>query len=210
MVNESGHGLERMKYITAFLFVSVIGFCQQVWAAKQASDQARSNWRLDRIPNFGVVDEHLFRGGQPDEAGFDRLKKSGVDIVVSFRHEKGQVAREKQIVERMGMTFVNIPWRGYFAPSDAKVEQFLQIVNNALNQRIFAHCRRGAERTGLMVACYRIGSGWDADEAYQEMRKYRFRSYIYRPLRNYIFRFARNHSLQNADGGKPAPTHELH
>ena len=43
------------------------------------------------------------------------------------------------------------------------------------NQKVFVHCYFGDDRTGTMVATYRIAMDqWTSDEAYNEMRAYHF------------------------------------
>ena len=72
------------------------------------------------LRNFGIVSDHLYRGGQPLDAGFTELKKLGIDIVVNMRDEPAEIARERALVEAQGMRYVSIPWRGKENP---KTEQ---------------------------------------------------------------------------------------
>jgi len=51
------------------------------------------------LPNFGIVSPRLYRGGQPEDAGFAELRNLGVDIVVNLRHETDQISRERALVE---------------------------------------------------------------------------------------------------------------
>ncbi len=150
------------------------------------------------IPNWSSVSENIFRGGQPSPSGFGSLKESGIDVVISFRHEKERAAAEKAILEHMGMKFINIPIGGYSAPTEAQVEEFLRILKESNGKRIFVHCKRGAERTGVMLACYRVSCGWTAEEGYQEMKKFRFRSFWYPHLKSFLFKFAVKYNQERA------------
>lgn len=133
--------------------------------------------QLPGLPNFGVVSDQLYRGAQPDTEGFGELKTLGVDIVVNFRHETSQIRRERAFVEAQGMRYVSIPWRGHDDPKVEQVAQFLSLVRDNPGRRIFVHCARGAERTGVMVASYRISRDrWTPKQALAEMGTFGFRS----------------------------------
>ena len=48
---------------------------------------------------------------------------------------------------------------------------FLEIVTDPEKRPVFVHCMHGADRTGTMVAVYRIVvEGWDKEKAIDEMR----------------------------------------
>jgi tyrosine-protein phosphatase SIW14 len=128
------------------------------------------------LPNFGVVSDYLYRGAQPADRGFAQLKALGVGIVVNLRHERGRIARERTLVERLGMQYVSIPWRGHDDPNPEQVAQFLRLLRDNTQRKVFVHCQRGAERTGVMVACYRISrEQWTAERAQAEMEAFGFR-----------------------------------
>ena len=42
----------------------------------------------DGILNFGRIDDHLYRGAQPDAAGIARLKQIGVTTIINLRMSK--------------------------------------------------------------------------------------------------------------------------
>jgi protein tyrosine/serine phosphatase len=128
------------------------------------------------LPNFGVVSDQLYRGAQPDESGFAELARRGIAIVVNLRHESGRIARERTLVESLGMHYVSIPWRGHDDPKPEQVAQFLRLLGDNPQRKVFVHCRRGAERTGVMVACYRIArEQWTPERAQAEMDAFGFR-----------------------------------
>lgn len=57
-----------------------------------------------------------------------------------------------------------------FHPDDADVLKFLQIVTTPSQQPVLIHCAQGSDRTGMMVAIYRIVvQGWSKDDAIKEM-----------------------------------------
>ena len=124
------------------------------------------------IPKFGEVTPHLYRGGQPTERGFEVLKKMGVHIVVDMR--SGNRDAEKDLVTKLGMQYVHISWHCPF-PTDKPFAQFLKLVEDNRDQKIFVHCRLGDDRTGMAVAAFRMAEqGWSADEAMNEMHDFGF------------------------------------
>jgi protein tyrosine/serine phosphatase len=153
-------------------------------------DQAATSAVSHHVPRFREVHSGLYRGGQPTIDGFEDLKKMGIRTVVNLRVEDSE--REK--VEALGMKYVHIPidmpllkrpWREI---PDKSVDDFLQTVNDPANQPVFVHCQRGADRTGTMIALYRVKvDNWEADKAYDEAREIGLR-WMYRGFRNQILR----------------------
>lgn len=118
---------------------------------------------------FSELAPGFYRGGQPTEEGFRRLKALGIKTIVNFRNEKKVIEWEKKQVERLGMRYVSIPWIIY-RPHDSRVaEEFLKILKDSENRPVFMHCRRGIERTGVMAALYYFEfAGLPAEEAFHK------------------------------------------
>src|SRR5262245_46594113 len=56
------------------------------------------------IPNFHQVNEHVFRGGQPESRAWAGLAAIGVNTVIDLRQlSEHSTTREKQEVEAAGM-----------------------------------------------------------------------------------------------------------
>jgi len=124
------------------------------------------------LPNFGEVTPSLYRGGQPGVDGFESLRKMGVEIVVDMR--SGPNSHEENVVKKLGMRYVSIPWHCPF-PSDEPFIRFLKVIEENPGKKIFVHCRLGDDRTGMAIASYRITEeGWSADEAMSEMKLFGF------------------------------------
>ena len=59
-----------------------------------------------------------------------------------------------------------------FKPTVATVLAALQTLD-AAPKPVFVHCMKGQDRTGVVIAAYRIRrQGWTFDQAYQEMLSY--------------------------------------
>ena len=123
------------------------------------------------IPNFGQVTPTLYRGGQPSSEGFEKLAHMGIDIVV----DTGRSKRDETLIKNLGMAYISLPWYCPF-PKDGVFERFINVTRENPGKKIFVHCRLGDDRTGMMIAAYRMGQqGWTAKEAMQEMHEFGYR-----------------------------------
>jgi tyrosine-protein phosphatase SIW14 len=107
-------------------------------------------------PNFAEVDTALLRGGRPDAAGAQWLAGRGVLTVINLEWE-----------ERDEVVFAGLPIKlirladfeplPTFAPkiTDQHVVDFLARLRVEARPA-FVHCRSGINRTGVMVAAYRL------------------------------------------------------
>jgi tyrosine-protein phosphatase SIW14 len=121
------------------------------------------------VPNFHQVDEHVYRGAQPNGQGFGGLAKIGIKTVIDLRGERS----EEGDVERAGMHYVRLPWSGYKAPADSQIAAVLSLLNDNSAWPVFVHCRRGADRTGTAIACYRIAHDhWTNQQALAEAKTF--------------------------------------
>jgi tyrosine-protein phosphatase SIW14 len=122
---------------------------------------------LKGVPALEQVAPNLYRGNQPSAEGFQNLAKMGIQIVVDMRLSK--IGSERKRVTKLGMQYVSIPWFCMF-PSDKKFAEFLQLIRDNPDKKIFVHCRLGDDRAGMTIAVYRMAEqGWTAQEARKEM-----------------------------------------
>jgi tyrosine-protein phosphatase SIW14 len=125
---------------------------------------------LPGVANFGQVTSSLFRGAQPSDDGFASLAKMGVGVVVDLR---GDSDNERERVTKLGMEYVAIPSQCSHMTDDG-IAKFLRILRDHPDKKVFVHCRYGVDRTGMMVAAYRISLGWTAEESRREMESFGF------------------------------------
>ena len=145
--------------------------------------------KIAGIQNAGKVSDVLYRGAQPSAQGLAELKKLGVTTIVDLRGNRGDVTWERRQTEALGMRFMDIPVLGWSSPANGQVAQFLKLFDDP-QQKIFVHCRYGADRTGVMVAAYRIAQQkWTVDQAVQEMYSFGFHYHWYPGMRDYVRKF---------------------
>jgi tyrosine-protein phosphatase SIW14 len=146
--------------------------------------------KIAGVPNAGKISDVLFRGAQPAPQGLAELKKMGVTTIVDLRGNRGPVNRERERAESLGMHFIDIPVNGWSPPSNAQVAEFLKLFQQNPTQKIFVHCYYGRDRTGVMVAAYRMAQqNWTPDQAIAEMDSFGFRYYFYPSMKSYVRRF---------------------
>jgi protein tyrosine phosphatase (PTP) superfamily phosphohydrolase (DUF442 family) len=138
------------------------------------------------IIRFAEIRPGLARGGAPGEAGLHYLKEHGYKTVVSFLTEPAESAW----VVQAGMKYVHVPMRSSFfsadTPTKEQIRQFLEIARDSTQFPAYIHCKAGKDRTGAMMAIYRMEvCGWTADEAVDEMKAFGFSS-RYGRLMDYV------------------------
>ena len=125
------------------------------------------------LPNFHRVDEHLWRGGQPGPGGMARLKSLGVRTVVNLRYEHGLIDAERDQAHAADLDYVSIPMYGLIRPKKEQIDRILALIDDPRHAPVFVHCAAGRDRTGVVVACYRVARAkWSAEQAIREALSY--------------------------------------
>ena len=83
------------------------------------------------------------------------------------------IAAEANLASQLGMQFLNVPLDSldpFTTEEDAAIDQVLGLLNSASVQSpIYLHCEHGKDRTGLVIALYRIQhDGWTPKAAFDE------------------------------------------
>ena len=142
---------------------------------------------LRGLTNVGLLAPRLYRGAQPAPIGYATLKRMGVKTVVNLRTRYS----EKQTVEAMGMKSVEVPLNVLTDANPNTVNAIIDIMKNPDNQPVYIHCRQGQDRTGIIVAAYRMRvEGWSFKDAEAEMQSFGFND-IWVELKEFIREYAR-------------------
>ena len=168
------------RYTRGLAIIAVLA--STIWATSQGPQLAtptaaeRSPARrlmIKGVSNAAEVNPNLYRGAQPTAQGFEALEKMGINIVVDLR---GSREGERELVNKLGMQYVPIPWHCPF-PRDDAFASFLTLLRQNPGKKVFVHCRLGDDRAGMTIAAYRMAEqGWTAQEAMKEMEAYGFSS----------------------------------
>jgi tyrosine-protein phosphatase SIW14 len=129
------------------------------------------------VANFTQVTEKLWRGTQPDSHDpevFRRLEARGLKTVINLRHDHDDFPRLRET----RLEYLWIPMRAWH-PETEDIVLVLSTLRRATADPkrwpVFVHCAEGKDRTGYVIAAYRIiEQGWDADDAIHEMFDFRY------------------------------------
>jgi uncharacterized protein (TIGR01244 family) len=132
-----------------------------------------TNLNTPNVANFHQVDDHVYRGAQPTTEGWKELAKLGIQVVVDLRPD-GELQEhwtrlERRAVEAAGMRYISVPMDGWAKPDSTKVARVLAQLESG--DRVFVHCRAGRDRTGTVIACYRMTQDhWTNELALEEAK----------------------------------------
>jgi protein tyrosine/serine phosphatase len=126
------------------------------------------------LPNLHRVNSLLYRSAQPSKEGFVFLGTQAslaqadrpIKTVVSLRAFNDDDAL---MPASSGLRLEQIRFKTWH-PEDEDVVKFLRIATTPALQPVLVHCQHGSDRTGTMVAIYRIAfEGWTKAQATDEM-----------------------------------------
>ena len=137
--------------------------------------------------NYNVVSDDLSRSGQPDRKEMKQLEKMGVKTILNLRYR----INNKWELKKTGLKEVRLKLKAQDLSFEDMVNA-LTMIRDA-EKPVLVHCLHGSDRTGCVVACYRmVFQGWSREKAIEEFQLEEF-GYNYRWFPN-ILTF-----LQNVD-----------
>lgn len=146
------------KLLIMFQFITLISPHKFLYA-KSEDSAAKISHQKNRaipikkpgLPNFFKVSDELYRGAQPTSEGMKELEKMGIKTVINLRSFHSDKDEAKNTELEKEHLYVKA-WH----PEEKEVIEFLKIITDKTKTPVFVHCQHGADRTGLMVAMYRI------------------------------------------------------
>ena|GEM_PF-554543 len=143
---------------------------------------------IDGIGNFGRVNHSLYRGGQPNNLGIQSLKRLGIKTIVNLRMTNDLCVTEETEARANGIIYTNVPMRGLGRPTDKQVVKVLSVIETSPSP-VFIHCEHGRDRTGTIIACYRIKHDqWTSKLALNEAGQYGMSNWEL-GMKNYVVDF---------------------
>src|SRR5262245_31918745 len=134
---------------------------------------AQENRSYTELPNFHQFNENFYRGSLPQSGGLKKLSELGIKTIINLRGASEETRKQQAEAEASGMRYFNIPLSSIGRPKDHEVERALAIIDARENWPVFVHCKRGADRTGVIIAIYRIlRNQWTAEQAIDEAKRF--------------------------------------
>ncbi len=116
------------------------------------------------LENMYKVDEGLYRSEQPDDDDFEALERYGIREVLNLReyHSDEDDAGDTSLrLHRIRIETDEI--------TERQLAQALAIID-ASEGPILVHCWHGSDRTGAVIAAYRVArQGWSREKAIDEL-----------------------------------------
>lgn len=119
---------------------------------------------IDYPTNFHQVSAELFRSGQPNKNEAKSMEEIGIESFLNLR---------LRVDDKKAIKGTSI--KGYRVPIKTKKITYNDMVEalktfNVAAKPVLIHCRRGSDRTGCFVACYRIAfQDWNKEDAIAEL-----------------------------------------
>jgi protein tyrosine/serine phosphatase len=181
----------RKRLSTLVTIAAFCGFLTAFAGANPRQEPTQGSAQVT-VENFGQVNDHIYRGGQPNGDNYRQLAATGIKTVVDLRGDSKPDSMA--LAEGAGLRYVNLPLDPREYPQPDAAQRFLEIVNDQSNWPVYVYCAGGRHRTGVMIGVYRITiDGWDIDRTYQEMKDYGFYTkFGYGCYRDYINDYYRN------------------
>lgn len=142
----------------------------------------------------------ILRGANPEDSGIEPLKALGVKTIIDLQggdadakfprgsgifnfavkgfepgERQEEIAEEKLKAESTpgAIRFLNFPLNSIqpvTAAEEAEISSILKEMSNPANQPVYVHCQHGHDRTGMIIALYRVKyEHMPVAQAYQEM-----------------------------------------
>jgi len=123
--------------------------------------------------NFHVVYPGLWRSSQPTEESITRMKRYGLKTIINLRCDKSVDLWEKQLADKMGIKYYNFPMSAREYQNDQQLMEILNLMHDPSNQPVLIHCHSGKDRTGLLIALYKLQfNNAKFDDVHKEMLMY--------------------------------------
>ncbi|KXS18342.1 protein-tyrosine phosphatase [Gonapodya prolifera JEL478] len=127
------------------------------------------------VRNFGMVEEDLYRSGQPNELNFPFLERLGLKTIIYLAPEDPNqtflnfVDDQDIQMHHLGTTTSTNAWDPI---SEEVVLEALDIILDPKNYPVMVMCNLGRHRTGTVIGCLRKLQRWNLTSIFEEYRRY--------------------------------------
>ncbi|WP_397446531.1 dual specificity protein phosphatase family protein [Polaribacter sp. R77954] len=115
--------------------------------------------------NLYKINDVLYRAEQPSKKGFKELEAMGIKTILNLRRLRNDTKKAK--ATNLKLKHISIKTK---ILDEEDIIQALKIIKNE-EQPVLVHCWHGSDRTGTIVAAYRmVFDNWTKEAAITEMK----------------------------------------
>ena len=125
---------------------------------------------MNELYNYKFFHEKLSSSGMPTAEQMKSVAEAGVQLVINLApHDvKKAIPNEPELVESLGMQYINIPVN-WGTPTKDGLNLFMDAMDANQDKKIHVHCEANF-RASAFIAMYRIlRLGWKREEALEIM-----------------------------------------
>jgi protein tyrosine/serine phosphatase len=160
----------------ALSWAGVVGAAALLSACGAVPGKASPN---DPAGNYYQVSEGIYRSGRPDQPGIQVLADTHFKTIIDLENDDQAIANERSWATAAGLTFISTPMSGTATPDATQVSDILARIANPANHPVLVHCQLGQDRTGVIIALYRVlYEGWQPKDAHDEMLAHHFNTLL--------------------------------
>jgi protein tyrosine/serine phosphatase len=153
------------QLLFSFVLVVLLGSCTQT---NKVSSDRPTNWAqkvsVNGMHNLYKIDSLVYRSEQPHHKEMKELQSMGISTVLNLRHKRNDNWKGR----KTKLKLEHIPINTWKVSYDELVNATGILVR--AKEPILVHCWHGSDRTGAIIACYRIVKfNWTKEEAIKEL-----------------------------------------
>lgn len=162
------HPRSRSRSATLGVLLGAALLAAPAWSGSDRVSSSDDSTAGRGLPeNFQQVASGIFRSAQPAPEALRIAQRRGIRTLLVLRSEIP--AAERDAAAGLGLDVVHVPMSGESLPSMEQVDRALDVIVDPARRPVLVHCVHGEERTGAVVAAYRVAvEGWTPDAAERE------------------------------------------
>jgi tyrosine-protein phosphatase SIW14 len=127
-----------------------------------------TSWALpinnDSLNNFYKINDSIYRSKQPNEISFQYLNNFGMKSILNLR----EIHSDGKKIKKLNLKEYRVPMNAA-SFNNEKIIAALKIMKNS-PKPLVVHCKHGSDRTGVVIAMYRIVfENWEKEKAIEEL-----------------------------------------
>lgn len=151
--------------ITVIACISIFSFSGRTGTAVPYEKPVAEKITVTGLENFYKISDSVYRSEQPGKEEMKELEKMGIKTILNLRnyHNDNNEGKGTNLtLERIRMNAEDISYE--------KILATMKIIKDA-KKPVLIHCLHGSDRTGCIVASYRIVfQNWTKETAIKELK----------------------------------------